>query len=127
MTKNVNQNFIDLLKSLKSSTQSDTNVAQIAKVTAYNIGNQTADVKPLVDDTGGKDEAAIISDCPVLRSALLKVSGDKVAYDSLTPGDQVLIVFNDRNLDNYDKSGAYKKDDERMHDINDAVVVGVIA
>lgn len=126
MTKNVNQAFVDLLALLKSNTQSDTNVAQIASVTAYDSANKTADVKPLIDDVGGKDEAAIINDCPVVKSALLKIDGDKAYWDKLHKGDQVLIVFNDRNLDNYNK-GSYKKDSERMHSINDAVVVGVIA
>ncbi|TPR40397.1 Gp138 family membrane-puncturing spike protein [Apilactobacillus micheneri] len=100
------------------------NVGDFAQVKTFDESKKTADIIPLVDDKGGIDEAVKINKCPVLMPALMKLNeNNRYVYDPLKTGDVVFIVFANRNLDNFE-GGKYSKDSERMHSINDAVVVG---
>lgn len=123
MVQRLEDAFHDLVEALKDAQGYGTNVAEIAEVVSYS--GSTADVLPLVDDAGGRDEVGVINECPILVTALIAVNNGKLAVRELKKGDNVLIVFNNRDLDNYSK-GKFSKSSDRMHDVNDAIVVGVI-
>jgi len=125
MVQTMEEAFHDLITTITDSVSYATNVSEIASIVSYSDGS--ADVQPLVDDSGGRDEVGVISGCPVLKSALLDFDSDgKGIKRDLKKGDTVLIVFNNRDLDNFSGNSSFTKSSERMHDINDAVVVGVV-
>lgn len=123
MVQSMEESFHDLVEALKDAQSYGTNVAEIAEVVSYSNG--TADVTPLVDDSGGRDEVGVINACPVLVTALIGIEDGKVTVRDLKKGDNVFIIFNNRDLDNFE-TGKFTKSSDRMHDINDAVVIGVI-
>ncbi|MCT2881912.1 Gp138 family membrane-puncturing spike protein [Lentilactobacillus buchneri] len=138
MSQSIEETFHELLTKSQSKTKYETNVGEMATVVRYDKAHRTADVQPLVDDVGGRDEARIINECPVLypcyavdelRAELIRKAKD--AMKTIEPrvtmkvGATVFIVFNNRDLDNFD-GGSFQKSSDRMHDINDAVVVGVL-
>ncbi len=137
MTQSIEETFHELLTKNQDKTKYETNVGEFAKVVRYNKDTHTADVQPLVDDVGGRDEARIINECPVLypcyaidelRAEIVNKAKDAMKSVDLRPtmkvGATVFIIFNNRDLDNFN-GGSFRKSSERMHDINDAVVVGV--
>lgn len=113
------EDFHSLTQKAMGHTSYSTNVGNFARVICYNSSSHTADIEPQVDDAGGKDEVGIINDCPVLMNCYAFDGGK-----SMKPGATVFVVFNDRDLDNFD-GGKYTKASDRTHDVNDAVVVGV--
>lgn len=138
MSQSIEETFHELLTKNQNKTKYETNVGEFAKVVHYNKGAHTADVQPLVDDVGGRDEARIINECPVLypcyavdelRAEIVSKAQEAMKSIALRPtmkvGATVFIVFNNRDLDNFD-GGSFQKSSDRMHDINDAVVVGVL-
>jgi hypothetical protein len=123
MAQSLEDSFHELVNGLRESQQFSTNVAEMAEVLSYSGGE--ADVTPLIDDSGGADEVGVINACPVLVSALIGIEDGKVVPRDLKKGDTVFIVFNNRDLDNFEGK-KFTKSSDRMHDINDAVVVGVV-
>ncbi|WP_105956177.1 Gp138 family membrane-puncturing spike protein [Apilactobacillus quenuiae] len=100
------------------------NVGEFAEVNSFDNSKKLADVTPLIDDKGGIDESVKINQCPVLNNALMKLNNKNCyVYDPLKKGEVVFIVFSNRNLDDF-HGGKYTKDSERMHSINDAVIIG---
>lgn len=139
MTKSkMQEEFHGLMGDLLHKSNYQVNVGDFAKVVKYDKARHVADVLPLVSDTDGMDTPAIINECPVLYPCYavdeLRKEIKGLATKSLAPikerptmktGATVFIVFNNRDLDNFEKS-SYTKASERMHSINDAVVVGVL-
>ncbi|GEP72040.1 hypothetical protein FD12_GL001384 [Lentilactobacillus rapi DSM 19907 = JCM 15042] len=138
MSQTIEDTFHELMSKVQNKTKYETNVGEFAKIVRYNKGSHTADVQPLVDDVGGRDEARIINECPVLypcyavdelRAEIISKGQDAMKTISprptIKPGATVFIVFNNRDLDNF-TGGSFQKSSDRMHDINDAVVVGVL-
>lgn len=113
--KNTEAVFHDVLQQLFGAVQEDINVAKWARIVSYNASNHKADVQPLGLDSDG-DKLGMIHDARVVKSA----------RTGLSTGDIALIVFVDGDMDNFTGSGTFIKASGRMHDINDAVVLGVI-
>lgn len=132
MEKRLDESFHEVLMKLANKSAFDINVGDMAKVVSYDKSRHVADVLPLVDDAGGKDEVGVINECPVLYNCyaadeLYKKISSKIGIEAkevMKVGATVYIAFNNRDLDEFD-GGKYSKSSERMHDINDAVVVGV--
>lgn len=125
------EDFHTLLTQIGGKANYEINVANFATVISYDKAKHTADVQPQVDDAGGQDDVGIINDCPVLYQCyaideLREELGKSAAQrTTMKTGATVYIVFNDRDLDNFNGNGKYTKASDRTHDINDAVVVGV--
>lgn len=106
--------------------------AQIAKVIKYNAKKHIADIQPLANTSDGQSSAQYL-DVPVtancyLLDEFLEKSGSKLPKKKLMrKGAIVVTVILDRDNDNWDGSGStYMPFTSRLHDANDAVVVGVL-
>lgn len=106
-------NVSKTIRALVTSIGVGINVAQLARVVRKH-GN-TADIQPLAKNSEGEKRSMI------LGALMLKGIPEDVDV-----GDDVLVVFLDRDSDNYN-GGVYSLSSKRLHSVNDAVIVGVIA
>lgn len=109
------RNNLDLVYSLLlTNTSRAVNVAQLAKVVS--LHDKKADVQPLALKENKKKRGMLIN-CWVERSL----------QSVLETGDVVIVLFLDRNADNFDGSNnMYLLLNGRSHSVNDSVVIGVI-
>lgn len=105
-------------------------VAQKCKITKVN-SNKTFDIQPLALYSDGTKRSKLIN-VPALFTPL-KIKYDdngKEKYASLIAdyqvGDIVEVVFDDRDTANFSGSKSYALTSSRMHNLNDAVIVGKI-
>ena len=116
--RNYDTQFIN---SLINNMQVKINVAQLGRIVTLN-GNK-ADVQPLAHDLKSDQKRAMLLDVPITRNITDAI---KAAEDTLKVGDAVIVVFLDRSMENWTgDSGDFSLDSGRMHDLNDAVIVGV--
>lgn len=127
---------------LKHGIMSEIRCAQIAKVIKYDKKKHLADIQPLANTSDGQKSAQYL-DVPVSANCFIV---DEV-MDHFKPGESwlnehgitlpkkhlmrkgaiVVTVILDRDNDNWDGSGqAYLPNTSRLHDANDAVVIGVL-
>ena len=123
--------------------------ALIAKVIDYNEGEHTADILPLANSSGGETSAQYL-DIPVAESCYmidefierLKPEYEKVDAKTgsnlvdklpkkklMRKGVPVVAVVLDRDNDNWEGGRAvntYTPNSSRVHDANDAIIVGVL-
>ena len=123
--------------------------ALIAKVIDYNEGEHTADILPLANSSDGETSAQYL-DIPVAESCYMideiierlkpeyeKVDAktgsnlaDKLPKKKLMRKDvPVVAVVLDRDNDNWEGGRAvntYTPNSSRVHDANDAIIVGVL-
>lgn len=138
MPQTMEEAFHQLMETVSDSASFQTNVAEMATVVSYDSTRHVADVTLNVDDSGGRDDSGVINECPVLypcyavddlRAEIIKLADGNLkgleARKTMKVGATVAVVFNNRDLDNFTGSGKFSKSSERMHDINDAIVVGV--
>lgn len=105
-------------------------VAQRCKITKAN-SDHTFDIQPLALYSDGTKRSKLIN-VPALFTPL-KIKYDdngKESYASLIAdykvGDIVEVVFDDRDTANFSGSKSYALTSSRMHNLNDAVIVGKI-
>lgn len=105
-------------------------VAQRCKITKANSDN-TFDIQPLALYSDGTKRSKLIN-VPALFTPL-KIKYDDNGtekYASLIAdykvGDIVEVVFDDRDTANFSGSKSYALTSSRMHNLNDAVIVGKI-
>lgn len=105
-------------------------VAQRCKITKVN-SNNTFDIQPLALYSDGTKRSKLIN-VPALFTPL-KIKYDdngKESYASLIAdykvGDIVEVVFDDRDTANFSGSKSYALTSSRMHNLNDAIIVGKI-
>lgn len=105
-------------------------VAQRCKITKANSDN-TFDIQPLALYSDGTKRSKLIN-VPALFTPL-KIKYDDNGterYASLIAdykvGDIVEVVFDDRDTANFSGSKSYALTSARMHNLNDAVIVGKI-
>lgn len=103
-------------------------VAQRCKITKANSDN-TFDIQPLALYSDGTKRSKLIN-VPALFTPL-KIKYDDNGtkkYASLIAdykvGDIVEVVFDDRDTANFSGSKSYALTSSRMHNLNDAVIVG---
>lgn len=139
MPQTMEEAFHQLMETISDGASFQTNVAEMATVVSYDSTRHVADVTLNVDDSGGRDDSGVINECPVLypcyavddlRAEIIKLADGNLkgleARKTMKVGATVAVVFNNRDLDNFTGSGKFLKSSERMHDINDAIVVGVV-
>lgn len=119
---------------LPKAIASQINCINIGKITHYDAKKHLADVQPLPLQLDN-EKIAVITNALVpaslyeqddLNSQLAKAN--KIKYTKLIKvGAVVSIGFFDRELDNYhDNNSNYKIESDRMHSLNDPVILGVI-
>lgn len=105
-------------------------VAQRCKITKANSDN-TFDIQPLALYSDGTKRSKLIN-VPALFTPLeIKYDDNgKEKYASLIAdykvGDIVEVVFDDRDTANFSGSKSYALTSSRMHNLNDAVIIGKI-
>lgn len=92
------------------------NVAQLGRIVKIN-GTQ-ADVQPLAHNFADDSKRGLLLSVYMTRTVREAKTAPKV-------GDAVIVLFLDRSLENWTGDGGdFKLDSGRMHDVNDAVIVG---
>jgi hypothetical protein len=119
----------DIMDNLKDDVFTELNCHRIGVIQSFNPSNQTATIK-LVDkgirETPEGDiiqEYSLLQDCPVLIAKSL-LGGLTIPINQ---GDTCLVVFNDRDIDNWFSDGLVQKPNTaRSHDFSDAIaIVGI--
>ena len=124
-----NPNLTDVIDASIEDFLRAFNSHRIGIIDAFNPSNQTATIR-LVDKgivlSGEEEEVidlALLTDCPVVIN--------KGTNGGLTipiiPGDTCLVLFNDRDIDNWFEDGLIQKSNTlRVHDFSDAIaLVGI--
>ena len=124
-------NFSDVLKLLKRDIFVSMNCVQIGEIQAFDSTDQTASIqislKQVVDKEA--DGTKVIKEKPILlKCPVVNLTGGS-AYLSMpiTKGDTCIVLFNDREIDNWFTSGGIQTPlTERAHDISDGLaIVGI--
>ena len=130
------------MRNFKEAIMAEIECAQIAKVINYDDKKHVADIQPLAVGPDGQQSAQYL-DVPVssncylmdefidsLKSgeAWLKQNGISLPKKKLMKkGAIVVTVVLDNDSTNWDGSGnAFDTDTSRLHDANDAIVIGVL-
>jgi hypothetical protein len=113
----------DYMNLMKRDVSLSINCVQIGTIQSYNSVTNTASVKinflrQLAN--GEKITYPVLEDCPVF---ILNGGGASVTFP-IAAGDQCIILFNDRNIDNWYLDGSIKEPrDNRVHSIADGMVL----
>lgn len=127
------------MENLKHAIKAEIECAQIAKVIKYNAKKHVADIQPLAKTSDGQASAQYL-DVPVAANCYLFdefVDKSKTALEKggfklpkkklMRKGAVVVTVVLDRDNNNWKGAGStYLPDSGRLHDANDAVIVGVL-
>lgn len=111
--------LFDVLYRLRRDIFASLNVCQIGKIETYDPLTNSASVsiqfKRLLPDNSEIDYPLLLQ-VPVV---ILNGGGASLTFP-ITAGDQCLIIFNDRNIDNWYLEGAVRiPSDARMHNLSD--------
>jgi len=120
MTQQGDTNLSQLLEEVILAAAQDVRCAIPGVITAVDMTAGLVSVQPGVSMTGKSDP--VIPDVPLLQMVMGKVRFTL----PVATGDQVLLVFGDRNLDRWISSGggtARGTDDPRAHDLSDALAI----
>ena len=129
MTNRVEPDLRDILENLKEDIFYEFNCHKVGVIQSFNTDNQTASIK-LIDKgirkTSGKDiiqEFSLLQDCPIVINKGL--NGGLTMPISI--GDTCLVLFNDRDIDNWFDNGlSQRPNTRRSHDLADAIaIVGI--
>jgi len=113
----------DYMNLMKRDASLSINCVQIGTIEKYNSVTNTASVKinflrQLAN--GEKITYPVLEDCPVF---ILNGGGASITFP-IAAGDQCIILFNDRNIDNWYLDGSIKEPrDNRVHSIADGMVL----
>lgn len=112
----------DFFNNLKGSLSEQTNSAMVCKVERFDATKMKADVLPLINNSDGTKPSMLI-EVPVM---LVKAGGFAIR-PPYKKGDIVLVVFIDRDMDNFLRTGdTSTPETSREHSLDDAVVVGSV-
>ncbi|MEY9097062.1 Gp138 family membrane-puncturing spike protein [Paenibacillus sp. RC84] len=112
-----------LLRSLADKIMTDLSVSFPCRVESFDSGTGMATVQPLT--RLGDAPPALITNVPALGQRLTINGAEQICRPALKRGDTVLVVCADRQIKNSLAGQIAKPDSPRMHDHNDAVIVGV--
>jgi hypothetical protein len=113
----------DLILEAKQDVKYSINCVQIGTIEAYNRATNMATVsvnfkRKLADGTNA--DYPVLADCPVFITS----GGSTCLTFPIIKGDQCIILFNDRNIDNWYLKGEIKEPaTSRCHDIADGIVL----
>jgi uncharacterized protein YbaR (Trm112 family) len=112
-----------LLDQMKRQTMLAMNCVQIGIIQEYRAATNTAKVKiasQIKMPNGAIIEYPILDDCPVFTLS----GGTSFVSCPIASGDFCLVLFNDRNIDNWYLTGAVTTPDTpRAHSIADGIVL----
>ncbi|MCY7484439.1 Gp138 family membrane-puncturing spike protein [Paenibacillus alvei] len=112
-----------MMRAIKDDVSAGISVGMPCKVIKFDVVTCTADVQPLIRTS--ENETAILQNIPALGQRLQIDGSEKACKPSLRAGDIVFVVCADRELRNAMTGSISSADSSRMHDPNDAVIVGV--
>lgn len=117
-----NANLEDVLEIVKTHTMSLINCSRIGRIRSFNPANCTAniDIMELIPNNGINEFPTLLADVPVMIYGSRNV---KIIPPDIV-GSNCLLVFQDRNIDNFLITGEqYEPDNERMHSFADCVAL----
>ena len=124
MAKDKNFALDTIMENLLPYIAANINGVQVAKVVSID-GNE-ADCQPLALQSDGDKRAMYIA-CKVAKNAMFyPTSTDGTKLSKLAPGNIVVVIFADRDMDNFD-GGEFSLASRRMHSVNDGIVTEVLA
>lgn len=121
----------DTLDALKARVLKDINCVQVGEIQGFNSANQTATVKLTLktiirvelDGTKVVKEKPVLAEVPVV----ILSGGNSYLTLPITTGDTCLVLFNDRDFDEWVLAGGIQiPSTNRTHDLSDAIaIVGI--
>ncbi len=116
----------DLLDALKREIMKEINCAKIGTIKAFDAGNQTVTVQIAMQQVTSiaPDGVKTLADYPLLLEVpvFFPAGGGYTLTFPIAQGDECLVVFNDRQLDNWFTSGAgLPPTIGRVHDLSDGI------
>lgn len=116
----------DVLINFKQDIFATLNSIKIGQIVSFDGAKKTAQVQILfkrVLPDGSNQSYPLLVDCPVFT---LQGGGGAIQFP-IQPGDQCLLLFSDRRIDEWFENGAEAAPgDGRMHDMSDAIaLVGI--
>ena len=123
------QRYADRFETIQThldGRQAQIHTSMPGQIVSFNAAKMTATVKPAIQAINTQNDGtrvpvtiAAITDGPVHFPA----GGGFTLTFPVKAGDECLIVFNERSIDNWHQHGGQQApSDHRMHDINDCVV-----
>ena len=111
----------DVIRTLIDNALVDLNVCMPGKVVKYDPSKQYASVQPLPTQSFIDGSAKPFPVIPLVPVKWPRANGKAMfIHMPLSPGDDVVLVFSQRSLDNWKISGGvYDPDDYRMHHATD--------
>lgn len=120
--------LVDVLEAVQETIFSSLNCHQVGVIEAFNVENQTATVsialKQITNETG--QEVRSYSDyAPLLEVPVIVLGGGNSRLTfPIQQGDECLLLFNDRELDNWFTNDELQAPSElRKHDFSDAIAL----
>lgn len=112
----------DFFSNLVGGMSNQINGAMVGRIERFNASEMKADILPLIKDSDGS-QLGLLIEVPV---SMLRAGGF-VIRPPYKKGDIVLVVFVDRDMDNFLLSGKPSMPNStRKHSLDDAVVVGSV-
>lgn len=114
-------NLEDVIKTAIETALRETHTATPAKIISFDPATQTASVQPTIKRVFKDGDVLPLPVITGIRVAFQKV-GDFTITFPLKAGDEGLLIFGERSMDNWRKTGDISEpNDTRMHDLSDAV------
>lgn len=111
-----------LLQQHKKATSRQINCHQVGEIVSFNPATQTAEVQVKMSYllNGEIKEYPLLLDCPCVVIG----GGDGAITFPIKAGDSCLVLFNDRDMDNWYSGGqTMPPRTDRLHDFSDAIVL----
>lgn len=123
-------NLKSLLDQVKRDVLTTINCSQVGEIVVFDAAKQTAQIQlkimRLVADRTAQPVVYIPKICPLLIDCpvmVLSGGSGRITFPIL-PGDTCLVVFNDRDIDNWFKTGAtLPPNSTRLHDLSDGLAI----
>lgn len=119
----IDPTLADVLVNFKQDVFATMNCIKIGKITAFDGTKRTAQIQILfkrVLPGGSTQSLPLLVDCPVLTPQ----GGGGALQFPIKAGDQCLVLFSDRRIDEWLQNGAEAAPgDGRMHDLSDGIAI----
>lgn len=117
-----NPNLEDVFEIVKEYTMAFINCSRIGRIRSFNPENCTAyiDIMELIPNNGNNEIPSILADVPVIfyGSRNTRITPPDIV------GSNCLLIFQDRNIDNFLTTGEqYEPDNDRTHSYADCVAL----
>ena len=117
-----NQSLASLLELQRLNTLNSINCHQVGEIVSFDPDKQTAEVqiKMIYVVNGEIKQYPVLLDCPCV---VLGGGEGRITFP-ISAGDSCLVLFNDKDLDNWYASGqTMLPNTERMHSFSDAIAI----